>query len=300
MGHHTRLDYALAAAQRGWHVFPLLPGDKHPLKGRSWKPLASTDPQRIRRYWAHGGHNIGIATDPSGLVVLDLDLPKGGDQPPPEWDGPGIAQGIDVLAILAERHGERLPLDTFTVTTRRGGLHLYFTAPHEVKLPNTTGTLGWLIDTRASGGYVVAPGSYVDLDDGAGPYTVTNPTPPARLPDWLTRLLTPPPPVQHRNLDPLLKRISSHRTGYAGTALHGEVQRVLDAREGTRNAALNAAAFALGQLTAAGLLPEDLVHDCLTAAATHIGLPAQETAATIGSGLRSGARSPRTSQGGTP
>ena len=42
--------------------------------------------------------------------------------------------------------------------------------------------LGWLIDTRARGGYVVGPGSIVSLPDGTGRYEVTYDRPPAPLP----------------------------------------------------------------------------------------------------------------------
>lgn len=84
---------ALAAADRGWHVHPLRPGAKTPaLHGeercprtgectgghRRWEQRATTDPKRIERAWAHAPYNIGIATGPSGLVVVDLDMPKGG------------------------------------------------------------------------------------------------------------------------------------------------------------------------------------------------------------------------------
>ncbi|WP_370027732.1 bifunctional DNA primase/polymerase [Planotetraspora sp. GP83] len=88
----------------------------------------------------------------------------------------GVNDGADVLAVLCEQAGQPLPFDTFTVRTRRGGLHLYFTAPiGGPVLGNTQGSrggLGWLIDTRAHGGYVVGPGSVVDLPDGTGPYEV--------------------------------------------------------------------------------------------------------------------------------
>ena len=50
---------------------------------------------------------------------------------------PGITDGADVLAALCERHGQPFPSETFMVRTRRGGLHLYFTAPPGVRLGNT-------------------------------------------------------------------------------------------------------------------------------------------------------------------
>jgi bifunctional DNA primase/polymerase-like protein len=66
------------------------------------------------------------------------------------------------LAILAEEAGQPLPGDTLTVRTPTGGLHLY-AVPAGVVLRSTAGErgngLGWKFDTRAWGGYVVAPGS---------------------------------------------------------------------------------------------------------------------------------------------
>ncbi|MGH3322226.1 MAG: bifunctional DNA primase/polymerase, partial [Streptosporangiaceae bacterium] len=146
-----------------------------------------------------------------------------------------------------------------------------------------------LVDTRAAGGYVVAAGSIVD----GRQYEIVNDIDPAPLPAWLAALLADPTP-EPRNLRGLLSTLSAHNPSqYAGAALRGEVQRVLDATEGTRNDTLNRAAFALGQLVAAGVLPEQLAYDCLHAAALHTELPAREAAATIRSGLRSGARKPR-------
>ena len=141
------LDAALACAARGWPVIPLRPGEKRPAfpdhdgarcTGRDprcrgghigWEPRATTDPDRIRRAWTHTPYNIGVATGPADLLVIDLDKPKPGEITPPEWAQPGITDGADVLAALSERHGQPWPGDTFTVRTRRGGLHLYFTAP---------------------------------------------------------------------------------------------------------------------------------------------------------------------------
>ena len=139
---------ALAAAARGWHVFPLRPGGKRPAfpdhdaahcTGRDprcraghqgWEPRATTDTIRIRRAWARIPYGIGIATGPSGLIVIDLDTPKPGqDTPTPEWRIPGVRTGIDALTVLCERAGQPYPCGTYTVNTGRGGTHLYFTAP---------------------------------------------------------------------------------------------------------------------------------------------------------------------------
>ncbi|SEK32083.1 bifunctional DNA primase/polymerase [Nonomuraea pusilla] len=292
------LPYALAAAARGWHVFPLTPGDKVPPKGWKWKEHNTTDPDTIRRFWTGTPYNIGIATGPSQLVAIDLDTPKNGEQPPPPWNQPGVNDGADVLALLCEQAGHPLPLETFQVRTRRGGTHLYFTAPEGLTLGNTSGTkgqgLGWLIDTRASGGYVVAPGSYVDLPDGTGTYDAIHTTEPAPLPSWLAERLTQSNyDRQPVHVSDVLAALGNQSAGYATTALRNELQQVLDARPGTRNHTLNAAAFALGQLVAAGLLPHRLTEDALHTAAQATGLSPREAAATIRSGLTAGARQPR-------
>ncbi|WOT34269.1 bifunctional DNA primase/polymerase [Streptomyces coeruleorubidus] len=77
----AQLTAALDAASRGWHVFPLIPGAKRPAI-RDWETRATTDRERISRCWTHAAYNVGIATGPSGLIVVDLDTPKGPDDTP--------------------------------------------------------------------------------------------------------------------------------------------------------------------------------------------------------------------------
>ncbi|MBG0814176.1 bifunctional DNA primase/polymerase [Planomonospora sp. ID82291] len=288
------LRYALACAARGWHVFPVAPGDKRPVKGfTDWERHATADPALIRRVWSHTPFNIGVACGPSRLVVIDLDMPKPDQTPPPVWDLPGIVDGSAVFTHLCEQARQPRPDRTFTVLTRRRGAHLYFTAPVGVRLRNTSGTLGWLIDTRACGGYVVGPGSHVTLPDGTGAYCVLDASEPAPLPEWLVaRLAVPDPPPPSAAPVPL-PYDGQRPTRYALAALHGETERVRTAAPGSRNHTLNAAAFALGQLVGAGLLPRPLAEDALTSAGHAAGLPPREVAATIRSGLDAGQRRPR-------
>lgn len=82
-------------------------------------------------------------------------------------------------------------------------------------------------------------------------------------------------------------------TPYALAALNRECANVTTAPEGTRNHALNRAAFSLSQLVAGGELPHHTVHDQLTQAALGCGLPRDEIAATLNSGLGAGAEHPR-------
>ncbi|GLZ05273.1 hypothetical protein Acsp03_27390 [Actinomadura sp. NBRC 104412] len=295
---------ALACAERGWRVFPIRPRVKKPPAVADWEGRATADRARIQRCWQHRPSlNVGIACGPSGLVVIDLDRPKPGQSPPPEWAG--AADGAQVLAALADRHGQPYPADTFTVRTATGGTHLYFTAPPGAELRNTTGRhrtgLGWLIDTRAAGGYVVAPGSVVNLPDGTGAYQVVNDRPPAPLPPWLADLLTtartpPPPPLSA----PTGRAQVADLPAYVQAALKGELARVTGAVTGGRNHALNKAAYNLGRLVGAGVLPEEAANDALwNAAAVHFctgpnAFTPADARATIRSALAAGTRNPRT------
>ena len=308
---------ALDAAARGWHVFPVRPGEKrNAVPGHTadrctgtdpwchgghqgWEPRATTDPARITRAWSAAPFNVGIATGPSGLVVLDLDVPKPGEEPPARWALPGVGDGADVLAVLAEEHGEAFPWETFAVRTRRGGLHLYFEAPAGAGLRCTSGALGWLIDTRARGGYVVGPGSAVSLPDGTGRYEVTYDRPPAPLPGWLAALLTAPrpaaPPLECRCPD---DRPVSAPGAYARAALYAESEAVRTAAEGGRAFALNKAAYHLGQLIAAGALDEGAAESALyEAASAHFAadrpVTPAEARASIRGGIAAGKRRPR-------
>lgn len=284
--------YALAAAARGWHVFPLVSGGKVPPRGFTrWEERATVNPETIRAIWRKP-YNIGVACGPSGLVVIDLDTPKPGQTPPPEWDSPGIGDGADAFAALCAEHGQELPLETFQVRTRRGGLHLYYATPADVALANTQEALGWLIDTRAAGGYVVGPGSHVIASDGHGTYDVLNAPPVAPLPCWLAELLRPKPlPAQQ----PVAITLAANRHGaYLRAAITAELERVTGSPPHGHNTALYRAAVALGQLVAGGELPEADVTTWLANAAQQVGQPYGEATRTIASGLRAGARRPRT------
>lgn len=288
----TALRYALAAAARGWPVFPLATGDKAPPRGfTDWERRATCDPDRIRAWWRRAPYNVGIATGPARLVVIDLDRPKPGQRPPAEWDLPGISDGADVFAMLCERAGVAIEWETLQVRTRRGGLHLYYTAPPGTRLPSTSGSLGWLIDTRAWGGYVVAPGSTVTLADGAGRYTVQHAAPPAPLPPSLFKLLSPARIPARR---PVHVPIADNRhSAYLRAALDRELAHLAAAQPGQRNRSLFGAAAALGELVAGGALPEQEVKELLEQGGVGIGLHHSEVIRTIESGLRHGARRPR-------
>ncbi|MEV4638329.1 bifunctional DNA primase/polymerase [Actinoplanes sp. NPDC049548] len=304
-------DVALAAAARGWHVFPLRPDDKRPAfpdhpaaacthtdprcrAGHTgWEARATTDPDRIRRGWATTAYGVGIACGPSGLVVVDLDVRKPDQTPPTDCPYPAAEDGFDVLVEVCEIAGQQVPDDTYTVTTGRGGTHLYYRHPATgAALRNTAGErgngLGWLIDTRAHGGYVVAAGSTV----AGRPYTVARDAEVAELPGWLAERLTPAPLPPQR---PVAVDLPGGRAGaYIDAAISRQLEHLQHAVEGERNHALYVSAVALGQLAAGGALAEDQAAALLEEVALAIGLTRFETLRTIRSGLAAGARRPRT------
>ncbi|MFI9011016.1 bifunctional DNA primase/polymerase [Actinosynnema sp. NPDC053489] len=303
--------HALAAAELGFHVFPLRPGEKiaalHSEKrcprtgacrdGHA-KPeqRATTDPAVIERCWSAGPFNIGIATGPSGLVVIDLDTRKSPDDVPKDgWNRRGIVDGHDVFTAVCQEAGQPVPWETRTVRTARGGTHLYFRAPSGVELRSTEGDkgngLGWKVDTRAWGGHVVGPGSVTPN----GGYTVTDDTPPAELPAWLVQRLTPKPPPARTA--PIVSR-SERLPAYVTAAVRGERDRVAAAQSGAHTRTLFVASVALGQLVGAGLLPSATAEAELFNAALHMitdrcQCTDREVLRTIDNGLRAGMSRPR-------
>ncbi|MFI8305501.1 bifunctional DNA primase/polymerase [Streptomyces sp. NPDC085927] len=283
---------ALNAAARGWHVFPLRPGTKRPaLHGektctgtgpcagghRKWEQRATTDPDRIRAAWARAPFNVGIATGPSGLVVVDLDVPKDNSSS----DAP---DGAATFGALCERAGQAVPA-TYRTRTASGGTHLYFTAPDGARLANTAGTVAASVDTRAWGGYVVAAGSTLP----AGAYEALCGSVAVALPGWLHTILKPAPV---RPVGPLrLPAVDGSRAAVA--ALEAECAVVAGAPDGLRNVTLNRCAFKVGRFVAWGDLPRHVAEEAFQGAGEAVGLTAAECRTTIRSALDSSLRTAR-------
>lgn len=140
---------ALQLAACGWAVFPCVPGGKRPLGRLAPHGFldATMDAMQIRAWWSPAPAldanmaNIAIRTGAaSNLVVLDLD---------------GEA-GLTALGELEARFGLLPPAPT--VSTPRGGRHIYFAHPGRI-VPCSVGRLAPAVDVRGDGGYVVAPPS---------------------------------------------------------------------------------------------------------------------------------------------
>ncbi|WP_033321227.1 bifunctional DNA primase/polymerase [Streptomyces yerevanensis] len=290
------LDAALEAAGRGWPVHPLRPGGKGsalhgeracPHTGEcagghvKWEQRATTAPARIRAAWTAGAFNVGIATGPSGLVVVDLDVPK-------EKNGKGSSDapdGATSFAALCERAGVSWPT-TYTVRTPSGGMHLYFQAPPGVHLPCTAKSVAPNVDTRAWGGNIVAAGSITS----AGAYEVADDGPAVALPGWLlSRLRTAPKPVAAPA--PLL--IPGQATRRAEVALERETARVRKAPEGQRHHLLLTRTIVIGRFVVWGEIARDVVEQAFGVAGEAAGLPAAECRATIRDALAYSARTCR-------
>lgn len=279
----STLEAALNAAERGWRVFPCQPGGKQPGVKDRWEARACADPAVIREHWPRRA-NVGVACGPSGLVVVDCDQAKEGQAPPPEWAEPGVGGGLDALALLAERLGETLPLDTYQVRTPSGGWHFYFLAPEGSTVRNSASKLAWKVDVRANGGYVVGAGSATPQ----GAYEAVCEGAVEPLPAWLLRALTetPKPAAAAAAARPVRQRRRERRgdgegskEAYRFAALEHSLERLLLTAEGGRNDALNREAYGLVKAGWSAFEVEPILLD----AAGRIGLPEPEARRTLAS-----------------
>ncbi len=163
---------ALALAAAGFAVFPLAPNSKQPVPGSNGHKDATLDPSRIVELWVNDKgveYNIGIypwACRPR-MMVVDLDLK-------------GEENGRDTLEALELSEG-LLP-ETLRVRTPGGGEHAYFAVPDDApEVPSSVRRIGPGVDVRASGGYVVAPGSEVSGRE----YEVLSANAVAMAPAWI-------------------------------------------------------------------------------------------------------------------
>nr|EIF87913.1 hypothetical protein [Streptomyces tsukubensis NRRL18488] len=281
------------------YVHPLLVGAKEP-RWLDWEARATRDPEVIERTWGRAPFNIGVACGPSALVAVDLDVPHDG-----EVSGlADIVDGMTMLDSLAAQIPGAQITPTLTVRTPSGGRHLVYRAPAGVGVRNTARTIGWCIDTRAAGGYIVGIGSQVD----GVPYELEGSvTDPAVLPEWLLTLITaaPEPPKAGgapRRADVVarlrdLTRQGTREDRWAHGILRSECDELAAMKPNSgRNNRLNLAAYRAGQLVAAGLLDQAVAEEHLTEAAQASGLgekSAFEIEKTLRSGMTAGLSRPR-------
>jgi hypothetical protein len=248
---------------------------KHPCLA-DWPRAASSAPAEVRRWWQRWpAANVGLVTG-ARFDVLDLDGPE----------------GMEALrAVLSQRDPTEHPGPV--VRTGGGGWHLLY-AP--TGLGNRVGLVPG-VDWRGHGGLIVAPPS---IHASGRAYRWVRPLAgelPAVPQELRARLA--PPRAERTSAAPLPPAATDRVGAYARAALDREAATVRAAAPGTCNHTLNRAAFNLGQLVGAGLLDAEQVTTVLLEAA--MAAPAsghadreRKARATIESGLRAGARTPRT------
>jgi putative DNA primase/helicase len=140
---------ATVYAEWGYAVFPLIPRSKKPLTEHGCKE-ATTDLDQIDSWWSDGRpYNIGISTE--GLFVLDVDTMNDGTANP----------------FVPSLNGHAVDLDAAPcVVTRNNGRHYWFRQTDSQTFRNTQGKIATKVDTRANGGYAVAPPSYFEPRPG--------------------------------------------------------------------------------------------------------------------------------------
>lgn len=313
------LTAALSAVDLGLFVFPArrygkkpaLHGDtkERPCPGtgicrdahQGWELRATNDPDQARWYWTSerfAGCNVAIATGPSDVLVVDMDMPHSPDDVPPEGcSRRGCWDGHDVFAAVCADAGHPVPWNTRRVRTARAGTHLYFRAPAGPAAPQLRITegeqgngLGWKVDTRAWGGYVIAPGSITEH----GSYAVDADLPMLHAPGWLVqRLAVRPSTAATAPREFTVDGLDS----YVQAAIAGECARIATAPPG-HGRVLFIAGLALGQLVGARVLPSATAEDALYAAALSLinsgcGCTEKEVRRAITNGIRVGEQRPR-------
>ena len=203
---------------------------KYPLTSHGFKD-ATTDPDQVDWWWRRAPWaNIGVATGPSGLVVVDLDGLKATNW----WQA------------HQERHGA---VSTLTAKTSRG-LHLYFSG----SASSTAGKLHPGVDTRGRGGYVVCPPS---AHSTGHVYAWVTDDPVAQLPESLRRLLEPPSPKRHTIPCGNRQTVPSGEVTPEGLRrLNGIAAKVANTGEGGRHACLWWAARMRGALVTPASSPK--------------------------------------------
>jgi hypothetical protein len=240
---------ALKLAARGIRVFPCRQ-DKVPHTEHGFRD-ASCGNTTVAGWWERWPDAlIGVPTGAvSGFDVLDLDAKH------------------ETARAWWRDNRDRLPRAR-THRTRSGGLHVLF--KHDDLVSCSTGRIALGVDTRGTGGYAI-------WWPAAGLPVLSN-APLAAWPEWLLAEFRPkpqPPKAPESTIAP-------NGDGW----LRGLVRVVAAADEGYRNSILFWASCRAGEAVRYGKADESFITEVLLEAARHAGLPEQEAARTIQSGVR--------------
>ncbi|WP_025593805.1 bifunctional DNA primase/polymerase [Agrobacterium tumefaciens] len=283
----TPLELAQHYVAQGWPVFPcrsqaeehvdqakgeiITLGEKTPLTPNGFKG-ATRFPRIIERWWSDWPDAaVGLPTgEKTGFFALDID------------NKPGGANGFDWLTEMEAEHGP-LP-DTARVTSPNGGLHIYF---KYVVGTRNRGALGAGVDIRSEGGYVLAAGS--TMANGRSYKWDTDTREIADAPAWLLDLLLPKSAPAHTQYS----LSAATNNAYVDAAVDRELADLAGAPMGSRNNALNDAAFSIGTIVGAGALGEAEARALLQDVARGWGRDWSRCCKTIENGLKAGIQNPR-------
>ncbi|WP_421461254.1 bifunctional DNA primase/polymerase [Agrobacterium tumefaciens] len=283
----TPLEIAQHYVAQGWPVFPcrshaeehvdqatgeiVTLGEKTPLTPNGFK-AATRFHRIIERWWSDWPNAaVGLPTgEKTGFFALDID------------NKPGGANGFDWLAEMEAEHGP-LP-DTARVTSPNGGLHIYF---KYVVGTRNRGALGAGVDIRSEGGYVLAAGS--TMANGRSYKWETDTREIADAPAWLLDLLLPKSAPAHTQYS----LSAATNNAYVDAAVDRELADLAGAPMGSRNNALNDAAFSIGTIVGAGALGEAEARALLQDVARGWGRDWSRCCKTIENGLKAGIQNPR-------
>jgi KaiC/GvpD/RAD55 family RecA-like ATPase len=178
------LQAALSYARMGWHVFPCEPprqGDetsgKAPIGALvpNGKDDATTDERTIRLWWhAQPSANIGINTERSGLIVLDVDVKEYTDKRTGERKR---KQGMENLAAIDAQLTK-----TRIARTGSDGLHIVYARGDREARQSLDIRDG--LDILGKGYFIAAPSNHYT----GGSYAWVNEAPIAPVPDVLYTL----------------------------------------------------------------------------------------------------------------
>lgn len=246
-------------------------GEKTPLTPNGFKG-ATRFPRIIERWWSDWPDaSVGLPTgEKTGFFALDID------------NKPGGANGFDWLSEMEAEHGP-LP-DTARVTSPNGGLHIYF---KYVVGTRNRGALGAGVDIRSEGGYVLAAGS--TMANGRSYKWETDTREIADAPSWLLDLLLPKSAPAHTQYS----LSAATNNAYVDAAVDRELADLAGAPMGTRNNALNDAAFSIGTIVGAGAISEAEARALLQDVARGWGRDWSRCCKTIENGLKAGIQNPR-------
>jgi Virulence-associated protein E/Bifunctional DNA primase/polymerase, N-terminal len=272
------LDEALAYAAKGVPVFPCQPTNKMPCMskragGHGFKD-ATTDEGKIRQWWkrwpdAMIGMPTGMLT---GIAIFDVD----------------VKDNVNGYAAML---AAKLPQNTPQVATPSGGLHLYYRAPHDVKIKSASGgalekEFGPGLDTRGEAGYVILPPS---INSAGKAYKWNNDF---NFDDAL--------PVPQHLLPYVAKRGPSKPNGHShggaplAASIAAAVKAIAAASSGHRHGELNKQAFLIGMAIAAGKVDEAEARTALIEAGLTSMGPARATEIehTVDDGIAAGKAAP--------